>query len=283
MFDDDQTKNTASTPPGNLPTEPVDMFADVEKDSSAKPASVSPGDALTASDGVASPTEAPDALAAGRLKKRDSVVKAMPNIDEEQALGEVPDYKMSEPILGKIILLVLAVAVLIGLGFGGWWVYNNFVAKKIVETTPDITSPVTTSVEAEETKIENDTTTETEVKATESVETEDILVTTTDITNQIRNDSILFGESVDTDKDGLDDAREEQIGTDPKKSDSDSDGLNDGDEVIIWKTNPLKADSDGDGYKDGDEIKNGYNPLGTGELFKLPANTSTKKATTSEA
>lgn len=44
---------------------------------------------------------------------------------------------------------------------------------------------------------------------------------------------------VDTDGDGLTDAREQELGTDPQ--------------------NP---DTDGDGYTDGDEVENGYSPLG---------------------
>lgn len=44
---------------------------------------------------------------------------------------------------------------------------------------------------------------------------------------------------VDTDGDGLEDAREAAIGTDPN--------------------NP---DTDGDGFQDGEEVKNGYSPLG---------------------
>lgn len=68
----------------------------------------------------------------------------------------------------------------------------------------------------------------------------------------------------DGDRDGLTNDQELQLGTDPSKSDSDSDELSDGDEVKKFRTDPKKADSDGDGYSDAQEIKNGYNPLGTG-------------------
>ncbi len=94
--------------------------------------------------------------------------------------------------------------------------------------------------------------------------------------NQQKNDTILFGEPVDTDSDGLDDIREKQLGTDPNKKDTDSDGLSDGDEVLIWKTKPLVKDTDLDGHLDGVEIKNGYNPLGPGKLYNIP---KTKQAT----
>ncbi|RPI02327.1 MAG: OmpA family protein [Ignavibacteriae bacterium] len=58
----------------------------------------------------------------------------------------------------------------------------------------------------------------------------------------------------DADNDGLLNSVEKQIGTDPDKSDTDGDGLSDGDEFNKYHTNPLKADSDGDGLNDKDEL-----------------------------
>jgi len=71
-------------------------------------------------------------------------------------------------------------------------------------------------------------------------------------------------ENADSDKDGLTNKFEEELGTDPKNPDTDSDGLNDGAEVNQYKTNPLKDDTDGDGLIDGAEVKQ-YNtdPLKT--------------------
>lgn len=60
----------------------------------------------------------------------------------------------------------------------------------------------------------------------------------------------------DYDKDGLTNAREKEIGTDPNNPDSDGDGLKDGEEVYTYYTDPLKADTDGDGLNDYDEIFN---------------------------
>lgn len=73
---------------------------------------------------------------------------------------------------------------------------------------------------------------------------------------------------VDTDKDGLTDQRESELGTDPNKADTDGDEVNDGDEVIKYGTNPLNKDTDGDGYADGSEIQKGYNPRGPGKCLK---------------
>ena len=61
-------------------------------------------------------------------------------------------------------------------------------------------------------------------------------------------------ENADPDKDGLTTKVEKELGTDPKKADTDGDGLNDGAEVNQYKTDPLTADTDGDGLSDGAEV-----------------------------
>jgi hypothetical protein len=65
----------------------------------------------------------------------------------------------------------------------------------------------------------------------------------------------------DPDNDGLTTDQEIALGTDPLVSDTDGDGLSDGDEVNVYHTNPQAADSDGDGIRDGDEIAGGSDPL----------------------
>ncbi|MEN0067369.1 MAG: MopE-related protein [Myxococcota bacterium] len=66
---------------------------------------------------------------------------------------------------------------------------------------------------------------------------------------------------VDTDADGLRDADEKRLGTDPNRPDTDDDGLDDGPEVE-GGTDPLNPDTDGDGLRDGDEVNvHGTNPL----------------------
>jgi outer membrane protein OmpA-like peptidoglycan-associated protein len=62
-------------------------------------------------------------------------------------------------------------------------------------------------------------------------------------------------ENADPDKDGLITKVEKELGTDPKNADTDGDGLNDGEEMNLWKTNPLRTDSDDDGLIDGAEVK----------------------------
>ena len=73
----------------------------------------------------------------------------------------------------------------------------------------------------------------------------------------------------DTDGDGLTNIDEINRGTDPGANDTDGDQLSDGDEVNKYKTNPLKADTDGDGANDGDEIELGTDPLTKQTSFKV--------------
>ncbi len=65
--------------------------------------------------------------------------------------------------------------------------------------------------------------------------------------------------SPDTDGDGLTDAEEEELGTDPEEEDTDGDGLDDGEEENLG-TDPTEIDSDGDGYPDGAEVDAGSDP-----------------------
>ncbi|MGB5474023.1 MAG: thrombospondin type 3 repeat-containing protein [Gammaproteobacteria bacterium] len=58
----------------------------------------------------------------------------------------------------------------------------------------------------------------------------------------------------DIDGDGLDNATELLLGTDPGNPDSDGDGLTDGEEVNLYTTDPLNPDSDGDYLVDGEEV-----------------------------
>ena len=64
----------------------------------------------------------------------------------------------------------------------------------------------------------------------------------------------------DNDLDGLLNGEEYERSTNPQDSDSDDDGLNDGDEVHTYGTDPLDPDSDDDGMPDGWEALNGTDP-----------------------
>ena len=260
MFDEE---NQNSTVPKNLPTlptgqagEPDDMFAGVENT------------------GGQSSEQIPDALSNGLLKRKERVITP-PNLPATEEGISITNYKMSSPILGRVILAILIVALLGGLGYGGWWFFYGRTNKQ---------TQVQQTGQNQQTSSSNQTNSP-----------------STSLPNQINNDQILFGQGVDLDKDGLDDVREKEIGTNPQSVDTDNDGLTDSDEVIIYKSNPLTADSDNDGLSDGDEtliwktdllnpdsdrdtypdgveVKNGYSPLGPGKLFNLPATTTTSSS-----
>lgn len=76
-------------------------------------------------------------------------------------------------------------------------------------------------------------------------------------------------ENIDSDADGLSDAEEEALGTNPNDPDTDHDELGDYQEVKIFHTDPLNPDTDCDGKSDGQEVKMGRNPRGRGKLQDL--------------
>jgi hypothetical protein len=64
----------------------------------------------------------------------------------------------------------------------------------------------------------------------------------------------------DSDGDGLEDAIEVELGTDPADLDTDDDDLTDGDEYYVHQTGTRNPDTDGDGVVDGAETANGTDP-----------------------
>ena len=253
MFDDIPQKNPAL--PQNLPSEPLDMFAGVEGEDAG---------------GSGGP---PSALGAGILKKKLTGAGGLP-ISEPSSFAEPMLYPAKAPVLGKILMVIVILVIAGGVGYGAWWVYSSYIMK-----APQAKAPVTeqtTPVEQprDEVPIEQPTTTEDGEFPTMQVTSTESSTTTPPPAEEIP------GALVDSDKDGLDDAREEQMKTDPLNQDSDKDGLTDGDEVLIWKTDPTNKDSDGDGYLDGEEANHGYNPLGPGKLFDNPAPAGTTTPTT---
>jgi hypothetical protein len=66
---------------------------------------------------------------------------------------------------------------------------------------------------------------------------------------------------VDSDNDGLTDDEEAGLGTDPQNAYSDSDALDDGEEVLTYGSDPLDDDTDDDGRSDGGEVFSGTDLL----------------------
>ncbi len=270
MFDDVQSNNQGQVPP-NLPVgEPEDMFADADPAGEIA-AQSEPARPSTSSSQEVAPEMPSTALGAGVLRPKQNApvtptsrppvtpsrVSEMP--PAPPAGGASDQYRITEPSIGKgILLTVIIVVVAIILGGGGWFLYQRYIANPVAETdTFQETPPVT------------------DATGTEDVTTSpsDQNNTSTDLETDIIDDQLLFGEPIDTDGDGLDDAKEGEIGTDANNWDSDSDGLSDRDEAVIWKTDPNNPDTDGDTYFDGLEVKSGYNPLGDGKLFTPPTST----------
>jgi hypothetical protein len=73
-------------------------------------------------------------------------------------------------------------------------------------------------------------------------------------------DPPTWSDDVDSDGDGLSDAEEIALGTDPLSVDADADGVPDGTEVA-WGTSSWSADTDGDGLRDGQEALYGTSPI----------------------
>ena len=73
----------------------------------------------------------------------------------------------------------------------------------------------------------------------------------------------------DYDEDGLKNKEEIENKTSVFDKDTDGDELEDGEEVYKYKTNPSKIDTDNDGLDDFKEIKLGFNPLVANEKFDI--------------
>jgi hypothetical protein len=75
--------------------------------------------------------------------------------------------------------------------------------------------------------------------------------------------------SGDSDGDGIPDAQEILLGTNPGRYDTDKDGISDGEEVNVLHTNPLRADTDGDGASDFAELLAGTDPTNPASVLAI--------------
>lgn len=98
---------------------------------------------------------------------------------------------------------------------------------------------------------------------------QEVYITRTDPT---KFDSVTEGVSdanADSDGDGLSNAQEINLGTDPQLSDTDGDNLSDYDEINVYGTDPLKPDTDDDGLDDDSELKFELDPNNP-ETYGIP-------------
>lgn len=82
-------------------------------------------------------------------------------------------------------------------------------------------------------------------------------------------DNIEITLSDDPDGDVLTTTQEQALGTNPLRYDTDGDGLNDGNEAILYHTDPLRRDTDQDGVSDRDEVLSGTDPLSGSSALKI--------------
>ncbi|MFH0857793.1 MAG: hypothetical protein V1848_03535 [Candidatus Magasanikbacteria bacterium] len=276
MFEDQNTSGSGQIP-GNLPVgEPEDIFSGNEPVNNEQ---VSPQG-----------EEIPSAMEAGILRPKESVpqtpVMTTPPFGEglvgkesypasfpTPVPSQVPTmqtYEAKEPNFGKVIFIIFFVLLVVGGGaYGAWYYYTNYYAttgveKEVVEETTTIPPVVEEEIITEET-------TPPVTQATKEEESAE----GTPVGD--KDSTLLFGDVVDTDEDGLDDFTENDIGTDPRNWDTDADMLSDSEEHTIWGTDPLNPDSDKDNYMDGQEVRAGFNPMGPGRLTDFLNN---EKATT---
>lgn len=274
MFDDiPSTTPLKGSTPSNLPIgEPEDMFSAIDtlasgeniSDTRQSDSVVAPtSDVVTSED--RSPMANTSAISAGILKPKASVTVPKPQSYDEHldALVAPEMAKESAPRGSRMIFIVVACVCVVGLiGGVAYLAYSMIFTPKQEAVEPGVIGAPTTTTN--------------QVSAPNNVG-----ITADQVVNEESDRNVLFGDPIDTDADGIDDAIEQTIGTDVTKKDTDTDGLSDGDEILVWKTNPLNPDTDGDTYPDGVEVTSGYSPLGSGKLFTTTSSTASSTDTTS--
>ena len=180
--------------------------------------------------------------------------------------GQADMYAVKGPSMSRgVLVMIVVIVALVIVGAGGWWIYSSFIGPSnqddIFVSTPNMADDTKTNGAVSDTD-----------SVSSPVQPEDS-EPEVDISADVVDDSLLFGEPLDLDEDQLDDDLEKTIGTDPKNWDTDGDELGDGEEVLVWDTDPLNPDTDGDSYLDGLEILSGYSPVGPGKLLNPPTTT----------
>ena len=263
MFEDVK-KDDRQIVSGPVPTE--DMFADIDptKDVQSAARPTAPAAAV-----MKTSSESPI------MKSEVGPAQPLRNLSEVMTDGQPVMVKPS--IIKRLVIWLLSVALIVVVGWGGFWVYANFIAPAMnrpattTTNTPTNTNTVTNT---------NPATNDQPTTPSNTAPTQATIDTDTDQLSDVEEQ--LLGTDInsqDSDKDGLTDYEEVKIyGTDPLNPDTDNDGLTDREEVITWKTNPKNPDTDGDGFQDGMEVKAGYNPAGPGKITpeQLPSNSVTQ-------
>lgn len=227
---------------------------------SSAPAMMSAPDDMFGSVGSDPVTEKPSAISAAKLQVKQQPLDLPPMPVNPNALNPilVEDEHSQGAIMKKVFV---AFSGLLLLSLVVWGAYYFFVSKN---NTDDTNNPKNNNTQNQAPNNTN-----------------------TDPDNVNNQPEVIL----DDDGDGLSNAEETAIGSDPKLPDTDNDGLSDKDELRIhntsttnpdtdndglydkaelftYQTNALDPDTDNDTYLDGVEVQNGYNPNGDGLLVK---------------
>ena len=221
--------------------EPKDMFDGVVKAPASGPVPVAPIAPSAPAPIAPPPTNLPQGYGYG------GQAAPMPMLSEPHRGG-----------MGKMVIIVAVILVVFGVS--GFFAYRIMVQPANDSSVVDSVSDTgVISDTAKDPKAGTDTT----GGGSTSAPVDTTVPATTPPATTTSNPASLL----DSDGDGLTNARELELGTSVTKSDTDGDGLGDREEVEVYGTNPRKTDTDGDGYLDGQEVAGGYNPNGEGKLF----------------
>lgn len=162
---------------------------------------------------------------------------------------------------GKIIMILSGLLLIVLVAVAVYFTYDYFASRESSEET--LSQETSANTPATETPSQNN-----QVANTPNGT---VIPAIPEATTSTQNQTVASSEK-DSDGDGLTDAEELVLKTNPNSADTDSDGLTDWAEIKIYKTDPLNPDSDGDGYKDGEEVIEGYDPArgGGARLFDVP-------------
>ena len=249
------------------------MFDDLKKDTSSTPGGTEPAPAKPEPQqpvknkmddmfADVDPVERPSAVQSGKIKPAGQTPAPVqqpatptPNIPPNEMM--VKDARDGGR-LKKMLIIVLSIVIVAAIG---WAVYTFFIANSIEIVGPEETTNTNVNIGG---GIINENVDE----EPEIIPDDEILDDDYDGLSNAEERRLGTNPSeADTDNDGLFDQDEIEIHkTSPISTDTDNDGLNDWQEINTWYTDPNEDDTDDDGYSDGTEVDNGYNPLGDGTI-----------------
>lgn len=266
-----------TTPPNNLPFEPLDA----EPMSPPAPASAPLPPPPPPSPMVMAPPPAPVAPTimtppAPSSGEPEDIFANLDTTKKPAARAPMPaGMPMASAPSGSGKLILIALIALLVLGGGGFAFWYFAIRGSTMAEAPLLPTATDTSTGVVETQPEQPvfappiettpTPTPVEPMPTDSVNaTVPVTEAPPGVNVPPPSTAPVVPEKPDTDADGLDDQREVELGTIPTMADTDGDGLNDGDEVLKYRTNPRVVDTDGDSYPDGIEVGKGFDPRGSG-------------------